>query len=167
MVASSSTETVFEITYSIHVYRHVWDAALSETLVCGRKVTDEKYRCAFAVKKLGTIAGRAKNISQVQTCARCPSLSWRTIVVQLWKGSATHLMFNVWNFSVPIMRCKKYFSCLIFVALSNHEILLPTKISGLSVFFYKAVVKEIFYTRDPLVTVKFSYENSVHRQCLH
>ena len=60
MVASFSIETEFEITYSVrgyHVYHHVWDAALRETLVCGRKPMNEKYRYVFAVKKSGTIAG--------------------------------------------------------------------------------------------------------------
>ena len=40
------------ITYCVcgyHVYRHIWDAALCETLVCGRKPTKEKYRYTFAV----------------------------------------------------------------------------------------------------------------------
>ena len=67
MVASSSNETTFEITYDVrgyHVYRHIWDEALSEMLVCGRKATNEKYRYAFAVKKSGMITERAK-ISQV------------------------------------------------------------------------------------------------------
>ena len=58
MVASSSAETAFEITYCVrgyHVYRPIWDATLSETLVCGRKAMNEKYRYKFAVKKSGTI----------------------------------------------------------------------------------------------------------------
>ena len=67
MVASSSTQTAFKISYCIHgyhVYGHVWDAALSVTLVCGRKATNEKYRYAFVVKKSGTTVGHVK-ISQV------------------------------------------------------------------------------------------------------
>ena len=52
MVASFSIETEFDITYSVCgylVYCHVPDAGLRETLVCGRKPTNEKYRYVFAV----------------------------------------------------------------------------------------------------------------------
>ena len=41
--------------------------------------------------------------------------------------------FAVINFNVQLKRCRKYFMCLIFVTLSNHEILLTTKISGFMV----------------------------------
>ena len=63
VMESSSTETVFEITYCIcdyHVYCHIWDAGLSELLACGGKQQIK----TFLVKKAGTIAGHAK-ISQV------------------------------------------------------------------------------------------------------
>ena len=69
MVASSSTESAFEITYCIrgyHVYPHVWDAALSETLVHLRKATNEKYRYALVVEKSGTIGGCTNDVLSVQ-----------------------------------------------------------------------------------------------------
>ena len=90
MVASFSIETEFEITYGVcgyHVYRHVWDAALREMLVCGRKPMNEKNRYVLILQ----------------------------------------------YFNVPLIRCKKYFACLIFVVVSNHEIFLTMKISRFTV----------------------------------
>ena len=58
MVATYQAE--LEITYCIrgyHVYRHIWDAAVGETLVCEREPTNDKDRYAVAVKKCGTIVG--------------------------------------------------------------------------------------------------------------
>ena len=45
------------------------------------------------------------------------------------KSTGTYLQY----FNVPIIRCKIYFACLIFVVVSNHEIFLTMKISRFTV----------------------------------
>ena len=89
---------------------YVWNAALREMLKCGRKLTNEKYRHALAIEKSGMIAGHAKNISSIDVCSFL--LRWQSSVVQLWKGSFTHLIFKDWKFNTVVFSFSPTTKCV-------------------------------------------------------
>ena len=54
--------------HGYHIYRHFWEAAVGETLICKREPTNHNDRNAVAVIKAGMIVGHLpKKISRVCT----------------------------------------------------------------------------------------------------
>ena len=59
--------------HGYHIYRHIWEAAVGETLICEREPTNHNDRNAVAVIKAGMIVGHLpKKISKV-----CSLFLWR------------------------------------------------------------------------------------------
>lgn len=166
IVASFRIETEFENTYCVrgyHMYSHVWEAALRETLEYGRKPLMKSMVMFFAAKNSGTIGGWTK-ISHLETgaCYRCwaqeaflytggwegstcchsinlsksPNFGYFPRRASGYKPNSYHICTNkqpLINFNDPIMRCRKYIACLIFVVVANHEIFLTRKICPFTV----------------------------------